>query len=263
MILEILVCTFNDRIGRVSGIFLPPMPDVRYLVSFQYSDEKFKEAARSAVPHRSDIRLTCIRGRGLSANRNNAIAHATGDILLIADDDVSYEKDFFKHIIQCFQSHPHLDIGCFQAETTDHRPFRRYAGHSFDYAHQPRGTYFCSVEIAFRRRPDCPSFDERFGLGAPFLGAGEEEVFLLQAFRRGWSIRYFPFVVVRTEAVTTGRRFFTSPPLQRSKGAVLCLIHGPWNAWLRCLKYAFTHFRQSNPLRSLFEMTRGILYICR
>ncbi len=263
MILEVLVCTFNDRIGRVSDVFLPPLPDVRYLVSFQYSDEKFKEAARSAVPRRSDIRLTCIKGHGLSANRNNAIAHATGDILLIADDDVSYEKDFFRRIMQCFQAHPDLDIGCFRAETPDHRPFRRYADHSFDYARQPRGTYFCSVEIAFRRRAACPPFDERFGLGAPFLGAGEEEVFLLQAFRRGLSVRYFPQVVVRTEAATTGRRFFTSPPLQRSKGAVLCLIHGPWGAWLRCLKFAFSHIRQSNPLRSLYEMTRGILYICR
>ena len=263
MILEILVCTFNDRIGRVSGIFLPPMPDVRYLVSFQYSDEKFCQAARSAIPRRSDIRLTCIKGRGLSANRNNAIAHATGDILLIADDDVSYEKDFFRRILHSFQAHPDLDIACFRAETPDHRPLRRYADHSFDYARQPRGTYFCSVEIAFRRQSNCPAFDERFGLGAPFLGAGEEEVFLLQAFRRGLSIRYFPQVVVRTEAATTGRRFFSSPPLQRSKGAVLCLIHGSWGAWLRCLKYAFTHFRQTNPLRSLYEMTRGILYVSR
>ncbi len=263
MILEVLVCTFDDRAGRVSGIFLPPMPDVRYLVSVQYSDEKFKPAFPSAFASRNDISVTCIKGRGLSANRNNALAHATGDILLIADDDVSYEASYFQRILQHFKDDPHLDIACFQAETPDRKPFRRYATHTFDYARQPYGTYFCSVEIALRRQAPYPPFDERFGLGAPFLGAGEEEVFLLQAFRRGLSIRYFPEVVVRTEAATTGSRFFTSPPLQRAKGAVLCLIHGPWRAWLRCLKYALSHIRQSNPLRSLYEMTRGILYVCR
>ena len=261
MTLEVLVCTFDGGIDKVADVLLPPMADVRYLISFQYSDDSYKHRLSSLQFNRKDVRVISVRGRGLSANRNHAVANAVGDILLLADDDVRYKEIYFRRILECFITNPQLDIACFQAETLDGNPFKPYAATSFSYSNQPHGTWFSSVEIAFRRKAACPRFDERFGLGAPFLCAGEEEVFLLQAFRNGLDIHYYPEVVVRTESHTTGRRFFASPAMQRTKGAVLCLIHGPFGAWIRCLKFSLRHIRQSNPLRTLYEMTRGILYV--
>ena len=240
MTLEVAVCTINGSLAHVPDILLPEREDVTYLVAWQCTDASFASLATDSRLLRKDVRLVKTDSTGLARNRNVALEHATGDILLIADDDVRYEDIYFDRIIRTFQDYPSLDIACFQACSYDGKSLRDYASHTFAYADQPRGTYFISFEIALRRSAGIPSFDERFGLGAPFLGAGEEEVFLWQAHRHGLNI-------------------------QRAKGAVLCLMHGPVGAWLRCLKYVLYTSPFPRRFSALREMTRGIKYIsqCR
>lgn len=261
MNLEVLICTFNEQIQQVQSIFLPPIPSVSYLVSFQYSEDSYLNLFKACQINRSDVRFIQIKGRGLSLNRNFALKHAQGDIVLIADDDVQYQSNYFERIIAHFQSDESLDIACFQAQTLRGTPLRNYANAPFDYGHQPYGTYFSSIEIAMRRVRPLPDFDVRFGLGSPFLASGEEEIFLFDAYRQGLHIYYFPEVIVQTSEETTGERFFLDAAVQRSKGAVLCYIHGAFGAWLRCVKFVLTHCRHLSCWRVLLEMCRGILYI--
>ena len=265
MTLEVAVCTINGSLAHVPDILLPEREDVTYLVAWQCTDVSFASLATDSRLLRKDVRLVKTDSTGLARNRNVALEHATGDILLIADDDVRYEDIYFDRIIRTFQDYPSLDIACFQACSYDGKSLRDYASHTFAYADQPRGTYFISFEIALRRSAGIPSFDERFGLGAPFLGAGEEEVFLWQAHRHGLNIQYFPTVVVRTDPQTTGDRMSNDAGVQRAKGAVLCLMHGPVGAWLRCLKYVLYTSPFPHRFSALREMTRGIKYIsqCR
>ena len=261
MTLQLLICTYNEGILRIPALLLPPTDEVSYMVSFQYDDEYFLTHLDHPCFHRPDVTLTQIHGRGLAANRNHALSQATGDIMLLSDDDVSYRPEQLQRVVRHFQEDQDLDIACFRAAQTDGSLIKSYAPHPFSYQEQPRGTYFSSIEIALRPTARLPRFDERFGLGAPFLSAGEEEVFLWQAYRQGLRIWYFPETIVTTPPNTTGSCFFTTPSVQRSKGAVLCVMHGPIGAWLRCLKFAFTHMRHGHPLRMLREMTRGILYV--
>lgn len=264
MKLEVLICTFDERIKQISHIFLSQRPDVSYLVSFQYSNDKMLELLKDFTFNRPDIKLITIKGHGLSANRNHALKNSTGDIILIADDDVRYENSYFDNILHQFQSDTKLDIACFQANDMEGKPLRTYPDFSFSYEKSPHGVhYILSVAIAMRHVHNLPEFDERFGIGAPYLGAGEEEIFLWEASHAGLHIRYIPEVIVKTERRTTGSTFFTNKAVQRSKGAVLCKMHGPVKAWLRCLKYAVMHCRGHHFLRILLEMTRGILYAGR
>jgi len=262
MTLEVLICTFDERVKQVSRIFLPKRLEVSYLISFQYSDDKLLELLNDCDFNRDDVKVFSVKGCGLAANRNNALKNACGDILLIADDDVKYTPSFFDCILNHFETDLRLDIACFQAESFSGKPLRCYPTFSFTYKECPRGShYILSVGLTMRRKESLPTFDERFGIGAPYLGSGEEEVFLLDAFRRGLNIRYFPEVVVKTDEQTTGTFFFKNPRVQRSKGAVLCLIHGPVKAFLKCLKFSIFHCRGHHFLKLFREMTRGILYV--
>lgn len=263
MTLEILICCLNDDIKKVPAILLPPRGDVRYLVSLQYTDSAVLESLDAPALHRPDVTVVKMEGKGLARNRNNAIRFSTGDVLLLADSDVRYEPAFFDRILSHFVADSTLDIACFRALDTDGRPLRSYSNRPFDYNRQPRGTSFSSVEIAMARRSDLPLFDERFGLGSDYLACGEEEVFLYDAYRKGLHIRYFPEVVVQTPRATTGSRFATDKAVQRSKGAVLCMLHGPGGAFARCLKFALTAPRLPHRLDAMREMARGIFYVLR
>lgn len=263
MTLEVLICCLNDDIKKVPAVLLPPRGNVRYLVSLQYTDATVLESLAVPALHRPDVTVVKMEGKGLARNRNNALRYATGDVLLIADSDVHYETAYFDRILSHFAADTTLDIACFQALATDGRLLRSYSNRSFTYNRQPRGTSFSSVEIAMARRAGLPRFDERFGLGSDYLACGEEEVFLYDAYRKGLHIHYFPEVVVQTPRATTGNRFATDKAVQRSKGAVLCMLHGAGGAFARCLKFALTVPRLPHRLDAMREMARGIFYVLR
>ena len=136
---------------------------------------------------------------------------------------------------------------------------KKYPIYPFNYAQCPKGFYYSSLEITMLRKSDLPQFDTRFGLGADYLGCGEEEVFLHDAAKRKLSIRYIPKVIVETEKSTTGAKFDTDVKVRRAKGAVLFVLHGYRSATLRCLKQALK--LKKNTLRSFIDMYDGIKYM--
>lgn len=263
--LQILICTIDNGIAKVPAVLTPPVPHVSYLVSWQQSETGKAEIGEcpQVLAERTDVEVVTMQGKGLSANRNNAIRHATGDILLLSDDDARYAPVFFDRIFRAFQLYPEADILTFQVEDYEGTPLSQYAAQTYDYANRPYGSHVRSLEIAMRRSSRLPNFDERFGLGSPFLACGEEEIFIHTAFVTGLKIRYVPEVIVRTEKQTTGTRFLTSPAIQRSKGAVLCFMHGWFGATLRCIKYAATLPASASRLQIFRNMWQGIRYIQR
>ena len=43
MTLDILICSLNKGIVRIDDLLLPQRKDVRYIVSYQYTDERYLE----------------------------------------------------------------------------------------------------------------------------------------------------------------------------------------------------------------------------
>lgn len=262
MICEILVCTYNEGINRIQEMLLPPMKDTHWLISFQYTDISYLDCVPRHMIERTDVTLLFLEGSGLSANRNNALFHATGDILLLADDDCRILPTHLQTIRHIFQDNPSVDIACCQAETIDGQPFRQYPVHEFNYNETPRGYWYCSMGIALKMSNRIPAFDTRFGINSPCLACGEEEVWLYQAHKNKAAIRYFPKSIIRTRSVSTGNLFDTHTKVQRSKGAVLTIMHGPLGALARCTKYIFySRLSGWKAFEAFCAMIYGIIYI--
>lgn len=261
MTIEVLICTINEGIEKVSQVVTAPIEGVSWLVSFQYTENKWLDKIPDALKGRDDVRIIPIEGKGLSKNRNNALAHALGDLLVIADDDTHFEKIYFERILHTFSVHSNIQIACFQAENLDGKPLRAYPDYTFKYENTPKGFWYNSIGIVMRNIPELVRFDERFGLGAPYLGCGEEEVFLWDAFTNGLYIRYVPEVVAQTAEGTTSDRFYEDESLQRAKGAVLYCIHGRYGAYLRCFKFALCNSKGHNKAEILRNLLAGIKFM--
>lgn len=267
MSIDILICTIDDGVCSVGHVLMPHTPDVHYVVSMQHTrpldDEAAWGEALSALRQRNDVTVTTIEGRGLSRNRNNALRHATADVIVIADDDCRYSPSSIDVIRQAYAERPEADIICFAAETYDAKPLRFYPDAPMGYAEACRRGYSpASVEVTFRRAAvvaQALSFDERFGLGSRFP-AGEEDVFIADALRAGLRVDFVPRVIVSTDAVTTGRRFLSDARLQEAKGAVFRRRFGTRSALWRTFKEGAHHlvFNHVNPLPIWSNMLRGL-----
>ena len=264
MKLDVLICTCNDRITRVPGVLLAPRADVSYIVSMQYTDESFLRQVPEVLRNRPDITLLFLPGKGLSRNRNNAIAAATGDVALIADDDVRYKPEYFDRVLSVFQENPSVDIAQFMLNVEGKNPIKPYASYSHPYEARPKGSYINSPELAFRpaRVRSRIRFNEHFGLGTEQLGCGEEEVWVHDAWCAGLSVQFFPYRIADIPAAeTTGARIYTDKSVMRAKGAVCYHIYGA-STWLRMVKFAWVSATQgkANFFELLYHTWSGIVY---
>lgn len=260
MTLDVLVSTFGRGVLRAAGVLTPPREDVMYTVSFQYEDEEDAALVPAALSEREDVKVVRLKGRGLSANRNSAVAASSGDIMVFADDDNLYTWDGFDRILRAFRETPDADIICFRSAGYDGKPVKSFPKKPFSLSRMPRGYYVSSVEIAARRESRLPLFDERFGLGAEYLASGEEDIFIHDALRRGLNVVYRPETIVRTDPASTGTKFNSLASVRRSKGAVLAALHGPGQACLRAAKFALCHVNGIPRLTAMKDMCEGIAY---
>lgn len=260
--LSILICTINDRIKDVPGMLLEEREDVTYIISFQYTDNMFLDMVPDVLRTRRDVEFIAHPTVGLSRNRNTALGACRTALALIADDDTHYTNEQIDTIIRVFNENPSVDVACFQAVYEDGTPLKTYPNYDFSYRQTPRGYYYSSIELALRTDTQLPLFDTRFGLGAPYLCCGEEEVFLYHAQCAGLNVHYFPYITASTRhGVTTGQRFSTDTRVRRSKGAVFYVIYGLFGGYLRICKTAL--LQKHNRWQAYRDMMDGLKYILR
>lgn len=262
MTIEFLICTIGDGISRIPAMLMPPTEGTTYLVSWQQPREDSHGEIPSTLLERKDVKVITLDGRGLSRNRNHALEHATGDILVLADDDCRYTPKSLENIRRAYEDYPDADIIQFQCSLPDGTLMRRYPAYSYLYKDRPKGMSPFSVELTLRGNRNTLRFDTRFGIGGP-LGCGEEEIFVETAYREGKNVRYVPLLLVETPGETTGTRFATDRGVRRAKGGVLCFLHGAFGAFLRCVKFAFLvpHTPFLRRLTYLNDMIYGIRYV--
>ena len=143
-----------------------------------------------------DIILVPTEQKGLSKARNIGLDTATGDIVLLSDDDCWYKDNALKTINHFFEDNPDTDILLTQIyDPIENISYKEYPK---EYIKIKRVTSLLSkssIEIAFRRERLALKFDELFGLGGKYI-AGEENDFLIRAFRNKKNIEYMPIVTV-------------------------------------------------------------------
>lgn len=259
--LEVLICTFGRRLEGLKERRLPPLPGVRYLVSCQNPQGlDLAEAARS-LEERADIRVLFTGSSGLSNNRNFAFGAATAPFVLMADDDTDFHARGLLALADAFEEHPEADI---ITVASGHLAAGRLPGHTFDLSHIPRGYYPVSCEIALRleslRRLNL-KMSPLAGIGAPYLPAGEENIFVSRALQRGARGFHLPVTVFDHPAPSSGERIEGTAGGLRSKGACLRIGRGWFGALLRLPVEAA---RTTAPFaRALLWLAQGYVYSIR
>ena len=261
---EVLICTINKGVVRILDNLMPPRNDVKYIVSYQYTDERYLDLVPTALVEREDVFFVKRKGKGLSNNRNFALSLAKGDIVIFADDDARYSEESFNVIKQTFESHPDLDVAFFQASTYTGRTLKKYPLEEFDYENRPKEIEISALEMACRRKSIQGKllFDERFGLGKDCLTCGEQDVWLIEAERMGLKMRYFPRKVVETSTLLKQQMIYVDAGVQRSFGAIAYFRYGI-RAYIYCFRFAFNaacngmcHF-----VPMFCQMMRGISFL--
>ncbi len=257
MTLEVLICTCgDDGIKRVAKMGLPKSNGVKYLVSWQ------TDALNPLIPEellRDDVLILATSSMGLSNNRNHSIANATGDICLIADDDLTYTSHQLQCVIGAFEQNHDVDIALFRYSGGDNKAYPDY---EFDLnAIIPKGYYITSFEIAFRRQrlSSGIKFDPRFGAGAS-MPAGEEFLFVQNALKAGLRCRFFPVTITRHDGLTTGSRQQSKGVLQ-ANGVCVAVGYGLLGL-LRLPVIAWRHSQRgkANFFPAVYNLLKGYIY---
>ncbi len=264
--IDVLICSIDKGIVRILDVLGEPLEDIHYIISYQYTDERYLDLIPKRLRERPDVELYIYKGSGLSANRNLALEKATADIVIYSEDDSHIEPQSFDAIIRTFEEHPEIDVAFFQASTYTGKPLKDYPKEAFRITEIPESYSISIIEMAARRDKiqGVLRFDERFGLGTKFLTCGEEEIWLHDALKAGLRIHYFPIRVIETSTMLKKTLFYVDAGVQRSRGAIAYYKYG-WRAWWICFREAakgatggMCHF-----LPMMRHLSEGIRYMQR
>lgn len=150
----------------------------KYLIINQYKD-------KTNVSYKNIIDK---KEKGLSKSRNEAIKNVKTDIILLADDDISYNTNYNKILINAYNKYEKADIICFYVESQNKkRKIKKMHTGKVGYI---RAMKIASFEISFKKSSIINhnlKFDENYGAGTR-INRGEEQIFLYEALKQGLKI---------------------------------------------------------------------------
>lgn len=191
--LEILVSTMN----RNSLDFLIPMFPFCHFSVFSILIINQTKENNLLVSDFPSIRVINSLEKGLSRSRNLALKNARGKIVLIADDDVVYKKDFDTLIIQAHNQYDSKTIISFCIEKLNGLPFKKYLLSAKANLSLIELFNVLSIEISINKLIFDKlgvKFDKNFGLGSNFE-MGEEAVFLSDIKEQNQQVAFVPIVI--------------------------------------------------------------------
>lgn len=205
MKLQILISTCNERIFDVVKRLPVFVENLSYIIIHQVFDGKTYNTLDKFISSRSDVKYVLTNTRGLSVSRNLALKMATGDVVLISDDDVRFDENIYKKIILAYDLHENADAITFKI-STGMCDYKSYC--NFTFKHSWKSLFsVSSIEITAKldsiRRYNL-FFDERFGLGAEYPSS-EENIFLLDLKKLGMNIFYHPEIIVYHPDESSGK----------------------------------------------------------
>lgn len=145
------------------------------------------QADREEILSQGNVKMITTATRGVGLNRNIALLAATADILLFADDDVTYYDGLEEGVVSAFRDNPKADVLIFGLDITRNGEItekRRVQNKRLRVWNAMRyGTCRMAVRRSALLRENI-LFNQNFGGGCPF-SSGEDSLFLKTCFDKG------------------------------------------------------------------------------
>lgn len=256
--LEVLISTQN----RTSLDFLSNMFPNGNFKAFKILIVNQTTSDKNLISDVENVRVLNSYEKGLSKSRNLALQNASCEIVLVSDDDVIYEQDFYRVILKAFNESPKADLITFKAKNFDGEAYRNYPNANYKYSLKSiRGVI--SWEIAFNVKNINElgvSFDERFGLGSQFTTA-EEYIFAREVVEKGEQSYFSNQFIVSHPNVNSGMDF-GSDRIIYARSALNYKLHN-FLAYFWLLKFVFflvrhKFIKSSDVFRKLNVGLKGI-----
>lgn len=178
--------------------------------------------------------------RGVGLNRNNLLMRATADIVLFADDDVTYVHQYKELIVGEFLKHPEADVIAFNIPSTCNDPKQRdYVAPKWRKLNLLNCFRHGTFRIAVRREAVLKKnifFTLLFGGGAKY-SAGEDSLFISDCIRKKLNVYESDLTIGKvSHAESTWFKGYTEKYF-KDKGAFYACFskHMPY---LWCLQFA-------------------------
>ena len=228
-------------------------------------NEIYRKEIISDNGRQQQMTMICTTERGLSRSRNMAIANATADICLIADDDELFNDNATENILKAYEEYPEADLITFKVKgsVSSHKKYAQNTG-KIGYL---KALHISSVQITFRRQRIIEkeiSFDPEMGSGSGH-GCGEETKFLYDCLHKKLRIVHVPVTIASLVEGSdsqwfTGRtpRFFVNRgwATARYLGRPLATAYAFYYAWTKRNEYK----NETTIVQALKNMLYGIYH---
>lgn len=202
--------------------------------------------------------------RGVGCNRNIALSYADDDILLIADDDIRYRKNYPNIVLKAFKEVPNADALIFNIDTNGVDPGRR-RNINVKKVHKWNSLNYGAVRIAVRRNSLLAKnikFSHCFG-GGTLYSAGEDSMFIWEMLDKKMKIYTYPVSIGEVNQTTSTWFKGYNNKYFYDKGALYCALTNKIVAPLFCFQDLLRHTRNYKNDGISFhnqvnEMIRGI-----
>lgn len=225
-----LTFAYSTLASRAKNIAFPKSsPDREFIVLVQNpSNDQYQTPI-------SDAKVIELKGKGVAKSRNAALKYGSGEYLIFADDDITFNEAGLNNLVEYFDKHPECAI--IMAQTVDESgqlrkqyPQKPHKLTKFNSA--KAATYEMMVRLDAIREKEI-NFDENFGAGADnFLG--DEYIFIADALKKGLTGVFLPVVVAVHPKDSSGSAWGTQRDLS-ARAKVFSRVFGIWAPAIRAL----------------------------
>ncbi len=141
------------------------------------------------------IRAYSMKERGVGLSRNNALLRASADICLFSDEDIVYNDNYEKLVLDEFEKNPDADMILFNVDVAPER--RTYHIENYGRVKWYNSGRYPTYSFAFRREKvhkNNITFSLLFGGGAKYSN-GEDSLFLKECLSKGMKVYCAPVTI--------------------------------------------------------------------
>lgn len=258
--LTLAVCTLEADLKRAEAVFagLAPTPGVEYLILAQGGTNPGRRHYTNTAGAR--ISVVTSASRGLSRNRNLALAEASGDRIWFLDNDIEVTNSDIARLLYEIENHT-ADIHVCRIRCSD------CEGEYKDYSRSRNGLLgllrVSSIEIiADRHRlsDNGIGFNEHVGLGTAYP-SGEENLLLIHAWRARFRFHFSAAALVAHPCLIEERQprqAWHHLGILRSKGIIARQIGG-WRGLALCLWWGARALQYTGSAMAPLRILAGFL----